>query len=55
MRKSGYVGAAGIAIASPGPAKRTRAEQDQVVGARAEHDVLGLDAGVVGDRPRSAR
>ena len=45
----------GIAIVSPGPGERARAEQDQVVGAGAEHDVLGLDAVVVGDRARAAR
>ena len=35
-----------VARAGVGP----RAEQDQVVGARAEHDVLRFDARVVGDR-----
>ena len=34
-----------------GAGERAGAEQDQVVGARAEDDVLGLDAVVVGDRP----
>ena len=38
-----------------GPGERARAEQDQVVGARAEHDVLGLDARVVGDRAAQRR
>ena len=37
---------------SPGPGEGARAEQDQVVGARAEHDVLGLDARVVARSPR---
>ena len=36
--------------------RRTRVrKEDQVVGARAEHDVLRLDAVVVGDRARAAR
>ena len=36
------------------PGERARDEQDQVVGARAEHDVLRLDARVLGDRRRSS-
>ena len=32
------------------PRERARAQEDQVVGADAEHDVLGIDAVVVGDR-----
>ena len=32
------------------PCERARAEQNEVVRARAEHDVLGLDARVRGDR-----
>ena len=51
-RKSGYVGAVGIATVSPGPGERARDEQDQVVRARAEHDVLRLDAGVLARSPR---
>ena len=35
---------------SPGAGVGARTEQDQIVGAGAEHDVLRLDAGVVGDR-----
>ena len=33
-----------------GPGEAARAEQDQVVGADAEHDLVGVDAVVVGDR-----
>ncbi len=34
------------------PREGPRAEQDQVVRARAEHDLVRLDAGVVADRPQ---
>ena len=44
MRNSGYVGSSAIATRSPGPGEGARAEQDQVVGARAEDDVLRADA-----------
>ena len=37
------------------PGERARAEQDQVVGADAEHDLVGIDAGVVGDRAAQRR
>ena len=54
-RKSGYVGSGGTATTSPGPGERARAQQDEVVAARAEHDVLRLDARVRGDRLVDAR
>ena len=43
-----------MATSSPGPGERPGAEQDEIVRPRAEDDVLGLDARVLGDRGREA-